>query len=71
MVLEFEMRRHFDIKKKSESLCLIMFDCMVNPNPKFLISKTKKQPHFFLRLKAGFFFYPMLSRKAFATNSLK
>ena len=49
-------------------LYLIKFDFMVYPDPKFL--KTKKQTHFFLRLKADFF-YPLLSRKAFATNSFK
>ena len=50
--------------------CLIVFDLMVYHDPKFLILKTKRRPHFFLRLEADFF-YPMLSRKAFATNSLK
>ena len=29
---------------------LIVSDCMVFPDPKFLILKTKKQPHFYLRL---------------------
>ena len=48
---------------------IIVFDRMVYPDPKFLISKTKKQPHFFLRLEANFF-DPMLSQKVFATNSL-
>ena len=28
-------------------LCLIVFDFMVYPDPKFLIFKTKKHPHFF------------------------
>ena len=52
-------------------LCLIVW-FMVYSNPKFLIFKTKKRPQlFFLRLEAVFFFDPMLSRKAFATNSLK
>ena len=31
-------------------MCFIVFDHMVYPDPKFLISKTKKWPHFFLRL---------------------
>ena len=43
---------------------------MVYPDPKFFIFKIKKWSHFFLRLEADFF-DPMLSRKAFATNSLK
>ena len=43
---------------------------MVYPDPKFLTLKTKKQPHFFSEVR-GCFFDPMLSRKAFATNSLK
>ena len=30
-----------------EPLCSIVSDFMVYPDPKFLISKTKKQPHFF------------------------
>ena len=52
-------------------LCVIGFDCMVYlGDPKFLICKTKIWPHFFLRLEADFF-DPMLSRKTFATNSLK
>jgi hypothetical protein len=51
-------------------LCLIVFDFMVYPDPKSMIFKTKKWPHFFLRLEADFY-DPMLSRKAFATNSLK
>ena len=36
-------------------LCLIVFNFMVYPDPKFLIFKTKKRPHFFLRLEADFF----------------
>ena len=34
---------------------MIVCDCMVYPDPKFLIFKTKKRPHFFLRLEADFF----------------
>ena len=40
-------------------LCLIVFDFMVYPDPEFLFEVR------------GFFFDPKLSRKAFATNSLK
>jgi hypothetical protein len=57
---------------------LIVSDCMVYPDPKkyhkFRVrvnhkighnQKTKKRPHFFLRLEAGFLFYfktfPLLS----------
>ena len=37
-------------------LCAIVCDCMVYIDPKFLICKTKKQPHFFfLKLEADFF----------------
>ena len=50
-------------------IVLIVCDCMVYPDPKFLICKTKKWPHFFLRLEPDFF-DPMLSRKTFATNPL-
>ena len=53
-----------------EFLSVIVFDFMVYPDPKSMIFKTKKWPHFFLRLEADFY-DPMLSRKAFATNSLK
>ena len=44
--LEFEMWRHFDTEQKSFTLfdCV---DCMVYPDPKFLIFKIKKWPHFF------------------------
>jgi hypothetical protein len=65
LVLEFEMWRHFDTKQKSFTL----FNCVDYSDPKFLIFKTKKR-HFFLRLEIDFF-DPMLSRKTFATNSLK
>ena len=41
---------------------------MVYPDPEPLISKTKKRPHFFLRLG---FYDPLIPCKAFATNSLK
>ena len=33
LVLEFEMWGHFDTKQKSKSLCLIVFDHMVYPDP--------------------------------------
>ena len=36
-------------------LCWIVLDCMVYPDRKFLISKTKKRPSFFQRLEADFF----------------
>ena len=54
---------------------IIVFDCLVYPGPKFLISKIKKGPNFFSEVRDCFlyffcFFDPMLSRKAFATNSL-
>ena len=52
------------------SIVLIVCDCMVYPDSKFLIFRTKKHPRFFLSLEADFF-DPMLSRKTFATNSLK
>ena len=52
-------------------LCVIVCDCMVYPDPKFLIFKTKKCSHFFSEAGGWFFFTPMLSRKTFATNSLK
>jgi hypothetical protein len=66
-------------------LCLIVYDYMVYSDPKSkikskkfrvrvqsdTIKKIKKQPQiFFLRPEADFF-DPMLSSKAFATNSLK
>ena len=39
LVLEFEMWRHFETKiVYFVSLCLIVFVCMVYPDPKFLIS---------------------------------
>jgi hypothetical protein len=40
---------------------------MVYPDPKLLIFKTKKQPE----VRGCFSFDPMLSSKAFATNSFK
>ena len=49
--------------------CVWVFDPMVYPGPKFLISITKKLPPFFSEVR-GCFFYPMLSHKALATNSL-
>ena len=52
-------------------LCLIVFDFRVYPDPKFLMLKTKKMASFFLRLEADYFYPKLLSRKAFATNSLK
>ena len=57
LVLEFEMWRHFDTKKETKivyfvSLCLIVIDRMVYPDPKFLIFITKKGLIFFLRLEA-------------------
>ena len=49
------------------SLCLILrFTLTLN----VWYIETKKRSHFFLRLEANFF-DTMLSRKAFATNSLK
>ena len=36
-------------------LCAVVFDSMVYWDPKFLIIRTKKWPHFFLRLEAVFF----------------
>ena len=38
--LEFEMWRHFD--KKQKEIKIIVFDRIVYPDLKFLISKTKK-----------------------------
>ena len=35
-------------------LCLIVFDRMVYPDPKFFIFKTKKQPHFFSEVRGCF-----------------
>ena len=49
---------------------LIVCDGMVYFGPKFLISKTKNGLIYFSEDEADFF-DPMLSRKAFATNSLK
>jgi hypothetical protein len=34
---------------------LIVFEFMINPDPNFLILKTKKWSHFLLRLEADFF----------------
>ena len=51
-------------------LCAIVFECMVYSDPKFLIFKTKNGLIYFSE-DEGYFFGPMLSRKAFATNSLK
>ncbi len=42
---------------------LVVFDFMVYPDPKFLTFKTFSEVR-------DWFFDPMLSRKAFATNSL-
>ena len=36
-------------------LCLIVFDRMVHPDPKFLIFKTKKRPHIFSEVRDCFF----------------
>ena len=36
-------------------IALIVCDCIVYPDPKCLIFKTKKRPYFFLRLEADFF----------------
>ena len=36
-------------------LCLIVFDCMVYPDRKFLIFKTKKRPNFFSGVTGCFF----------------
>ena len=36
-------------------MCLIVFDLMVYPDPKFLIFKTKKRPHFFSKVRGCFF----------------
>ena len=43
-------------RNQNHLLCAIVCDCMVYPDPKFLICKTKKQPH--LRLEDDFF-YPL------------
>ena len=49
-------------------LCLIVwFTLTLN----FLYWKLKKASSIFLRIEADWFFDPMLSRKAFAINSLK
>ena len=85
LVLEFEIWRHFDKKNRKLLLCLIVLiicDCMIYPDSKFLTvewmnewgilfvfkchsiqvhsnkdckNKTKKCPHFFLRLEVDFF----------------
>ena len=63
---------NFDTKQKSKSLtlcnckyliALIVCDCMVYPDPKFLIFKTKNGLIYFSD--------PMLSRKTFTTKLLK
>ena len=48
------MWRHFDAKQKL--LCLVVFDCMVYHDPKFLINKIEKWPQFVSEviLEAGF-----------------
>jgi hypothetical protein len=46
-------------------------DCIVYPDPKFLIFKTKNGLIYFSEDGGLFLFYPLLSHKAFATNSLK
>ena len=42
LVLEFEMWKHFDTKQIL--FCAIVCDCMVYPDHKFLMCKTKKRP---------------------------
>ena len=70
-----------------EPLCLIVSDSIVYPDPKSIIKyqkvtvrvnhtikhnqKTKKMASDFFSEARAWFFDPMLSRKAFATNSLK
>ena len=49
---------------------IIVFDCVVCPDPNFLIFKTKKMATFITELEAALF-DPMLTCKGFATNSLK
>ena len=41
-------------RNKNHLLCAIVFEPMVYHDPKFLISKTKKLTHFFLRLEDVF-----------------
>ena len=47
----------FSIENRNQNnlLCAIVFDCMVYPDPKFFIFKTKKQPHFFSEVRGCFF----------------
>jgi hypothetical protein len=54
-------------------IALIVCDCMVYPDPKFLIYKTENGLIYFLKMEADFFYHSMLSRsrKAFAINLLK
>ena len=64
-------------RNKNNLLCTIVCDCMVYPEPKFLISKTKKTASFFFEVGGWFFLIPCyhqrlwLSRKTFAKNSLR
>ena len=49
------MWKHFGRKQNYHLICAIVFDFMVYPDPIFFIFKTKKWPHFFLRLQTDFF----------------